>query len=546
MADQPEDPSLEQVIAEIVEADERGDALDPEQVLAKYPQYEMELREFLELHGQLSDTNPPASSTHLGVESQRLARSELSSSLAINPPREFGDYEILSEIDRGGMGVVYKARHRRLSRLVALKLIRSGELASAEEVERFLSEAEAAAALSHPGIVPIYEVGTLHGLVFYTMAYIEGQSLAGVVAEGALDPIEAARIVHKLCDAVQYAHEEGVYHRDLKPANVLINANGHPVIIDFGLAKFAHRDNALTATGQILGTPAYMAPEQATGRASDIGPESDVYSMGAILYFLCAGQPVFSGPSPFDVLIQVLDRRPPAPSKFNKHIDRQFDHICLKSLEKKRSDRYPSARALAGDLHRILTDQPVDTGYKSAWQRVQNWWQREPILAAHIVGIGVTTLIVAVAYNLRGEISTQFRYRMLLLVSWLVMSVGLQYWVYLARWRDFAILSWLFIDVTIFTTLIAFADEPRSMLLIGYPMMVVASSLFYQRKYAIVTTVLCSVGFALLGWLFPKDDFVKPDFSAIFICGLIVINLCVLAMIRKFRGLSRFYEDSNF
>ncbi len=560
MSDPSDKKSIEQVIAQFVQDDEQGGA-SPEDLVRQYPEYADELREFFELHQRLTSQSSSTAPVSQAASQSTIAlpagddhvRSPLSSdlgdfgsSLVNQLPKHFGDYEILEEIDRGGMGVVYRARHLQLGRIVALKLIRSGELASAEEVERFLGEAEAAAALTHPGIVPIYEVGTLHGLVFYTMAYIDGSSLSELVARGGMDPTQAVRIVHKLCDALQYAHQQGVYHRDLKPANVLVNAEGQPVIIDFGLAKLAYRDQSLTTTGQILGTPAYMAPEQASGRNEDIGPAADIYSLGAILYCLCAGQPAFSGPTPFDVLIQVLERRPPAPSKLNKRVDRQLDHVCLRSLEKDPADRYASASELAADLQRLLSDQPIETAQESFMERIYHWWQREPILVAHVLGIGATTIIVAVAYVLRGEQTAHFRYRMLLLFAWLFASLVLQVCVHRVRWRQAAIVSWLTLDVTIFTTLIAFADQPRSMLLIGFPMMVVASSLFFQRRFVILTTALSAVGFVLLGWVFPEDDFVKWDFSAIFVCGLLVISLCMLAMIRRFRGLSRFYDESNF
>lgn len=560
LSSQSENTTVERIIADYIQANESGRPMDKQTLLHRYPEHAENLQEFFDFHEKWSDASgvtqvfqldgsaaisSPASRQVASIRAEAdSARSRSESSISSNPPQELGEYEILGEIDRGGMGVVYKARHKQLGRIVALKLIRSGELASQEEIDRFLSEAEAAAALSHPGIVPIFEVGTLQGLVFYTMSYIEGESLADLVASGPLDPLEAVRIVHKLCGAVQYAHQAGIYHRDLKPANVLINAEGQPIIIDFGLAKMAYRDSSLTVTGQILGTPAYMAPEHASGQSREVGPGGDVYSLGAILYSLCAGQPAFSGPTPFDVLMQVLDRRPPAPSKLSKKVDRNLDYVCLRALEKEPERRYASAKEFAGDLQRILTGDAIDQPEESVAQWFHKWWQREPILVAHAIGIGGTTCIVAVAYLARAVESPAFPFRMMLLVTWLFASFVLQNWVYWAAWRNVAILTWLAIDVTLFTSLITFAEPPRSMLLIGYPMMVVASGLFYQRRFVATTTALSIAGFVLLGWRFPKDDFVKHEFSAIFICGLIVISTCVVAMIRRIRGLSRFYEDA--
>jgi serine/threonine-protein kinase len=331
----------------------------------------------------------------------------------------------------------------------------------------------------------------------------------------------------------------------LKPANVLVNEDGRPIIIDFGLAKMLNRDAGLTQTGQLIGTPAYIAPEYASGNVQRIGPAADVYALGAILYFLCAGQPAFSGRTPFDVMLQVLDLLPPPPSKLNKRIDKQVDHVCLRSLEKDPRKRYRTAQQLARELDRLLTGEPIDCPREGLLARVQKWWQRDPILAAHVLGIGLTTAIVATAYWMRAEPAAEFRYRMLLLLGWLVASYILQIWVYRARWREPAILTWLGLDVVIYTTLIAFADQPRSMLLIGYPMMVVASGLFYQRRFLAATTAMCIGGFLLLGWLVPKGDFEKLDFSAIFVTGLVTISLCMASAIRRVRGLSRVFGDSR-
>lgn len=562
--------TIDDVIAEYVQAAERGSPPEPTEFLRKYPQFRAELNDFIELHGKLTASgqifrtsasslsgtqamldgsarilDPRPSLQHPHRSSFDVAKSPSGDggSVASHPPKFLADYEILEEIDRGGMGVVYKARHQRLNRIVALKLIRSGELASEEEVRRFMREAEAAAALTHPGIVPIYEVGQFHGLVYYTMAYIEGDSLADIVAQGAMDPADAVRITHKLCVAVEFAHQSGIYHRDLKPANVLINEHGQPVIIDFGLAKVVQQDQSLTATGQILGTPAYMTPEHASGREKDAGPAADVYALGAILYCLCAGQPAFSGPTPFDVLLQVLDRRPPNPSKLNKRVSKEIDVVCLRSLEKQPELRYPTATALAADLQRILKGEMIDKPQENIWQSLIKWWQREPILVAHVAGIGTTMLIVVAAYILRAEFSELFYYRLGLLSIWLAASFALQYWVYRAPWTHVAIFSWLAVDALIYTTLIAFARPPRSMLLIGYPMMIVASALHYQRRFTVTKTALCILGFMVLGWRFPLDDFVKLDFSAIFVCGLTVICLCLIAMINRVRGFSRFYEE---
>jgi hypothetical protein len=218
----------------------------------------------------------------------------------------------------------------------------------------------------------------------------------------------------------------------------------------------------------------------------------------------------------------------------------------MRALEKSPADRYQSVTELAADLHHILADEPVDCPQENWTQRLRNWWRRDPILVAHLVGIGVTTFIVALFHILRGEPSPLFPYRMLLLSIWLVASLLLQYGVYRARWQRLAMYSWLAVDVTIYTGLIAFADPPRSLLLIGYPMMVVASSLFFQSRFVVAMTGLCIAGLLILGWPVGLEDFyVKPDYVAIFVCGLLVMGLCLLATISRVRGLSRFYHEEH-
>lgn len=540
--------TIEQIIAEYVQASEQrtdspNDGISLEDTfLQKYPNHAAELKEFFELHLQLCIHERETLSQEGLSPNAAPDNSGNDSSLLNSLPPFLGDYEILEEIDRGGMGIVFKARHQKLDRIVALKLIRSGELASQEELERFTSEARAAATLAHAGIVPIYEVSTWNGLVFYTMAYIEGQSLAERVAEGPLEPLEAVRIVRKLCTAIEFAHRSGIYHRDLKPANILINSEGEPVIIDFGLAKNVHQDQSLTTTGQLLGTPAYMPPEYASGRANEIGPEADVYALGAILYCLCAGQPAFSGPTPFDVLLQVLDRRPPRPSKLNRKVDRSIDFICLRMLEKDPSERYGSIRDFATDLQHVLAGEPIDLPQESAVEQIQKWWQREPTLATHVSGIGMTLIIVVLAYWLREETTVLFTYRVELLVGWIIVSAVLQYWVNLAKWRDAAIFIWLAIDACMITTLIAFASPPRATLLVGYPMLIVASGLFYRRRFVVTTTIVSLLCVCFLMWLYPEGDFEKLDFTAIYLSGLVILGLCMLAVIRRVRGLSRYYD----
>jgi hypothetical protein len=304
--------------------------------------------------------------------------------------RYFGDYELLREIARGGMGVVYRARQVSLNRPVALKMILAGQLASDDEVKRFYLEAEAAANLDHPSIVPIYEIGEHEGQHFFSMGFVEGTSLAAKVADGPLPPREAAALTMKVAEAVQFAHEKGVIHRDLKPANVLLDSQGQPKVTDFGLAKKLQTDSGLTHTGQVMGTPSYMPPEQADGK--NVGPAADVYALGAILYCLLTGRPPFQAATPMDTLLQVVGQDPVAVRQLNATVPRDLETICLKCLEKEPKRRYATALALAEELNRFLSGEPIVARPVGPAERAGKWVRRRPVIAAlsaAVVVIGI-------------------------------------------------------------------------------------------------------------------------------------------------------------
>ena len=274
-------------------------------------------------------------------------------------PAAFGDYELLEELGRGGMGIVYRAVQRSLGRTVAIKMLLRRDLAGPADLARFRSEAEAAAQLDHAGIVSIFEVGEHDGHPFYSMQFIEGTTLAKRLARGPLPPREAAELLAKVAEAVQAAHARGVLHRDLKPSNILIDASGEPRVSDFGLAKRLEAGDSVTHTGAILGTPCYMSPEQAAGSRGDVGPTSDVWSLGAILYQMLTGRPPFQAANPMDTLLAVLEADPPLPRSLDPQVDRDLEMIALKSLQKPQDLRYESAAALAADLRAYLAGEPV-------------------------------------------------------------------------------------------------------------------------------------------------------------------------------------------
>ena len=293
------------------------------------------------------------------------------------PDKFFGDYELLVEVARGGMGVVYRARQITLNRIVALKMILTGKLADPEDVQRFRMEAEAAGRLTHPNIVAIYGVGDIQGQHYFSMEFIEGTSLAQRLVAGPLPGKEAARHVRQIAKAVHYAHRQGILHRDLKPSNIIVDAEGEPHITDFGLAKrLGNKDSGQTRSGTILGTPSYMAPEQAQGKIHSLGPACDIYSLGAMLYELLTGRPPFRAETPLDTVMQVINNEPVPPRLLNPNIDKDLETVCLKCLEKETARRYATAEALAEDLQNYLDGNAISARHFNVLARITRMLDR--------------------------------------------------------------------------------------------------------------------------------------------------------------------------
>jgi eukaryotic-like serine/threonine-protein kinase len=308
-------------------------------------------------------------------------------------PQPFGNYELLGRIGRGGMGVVYKARQVSLNRIVALKLLPYGALATKEQVLRFKAEAATAGSLQHPNIVAVHEVGLCEDRHFLVMDYVEGQTLGELARAGPLPPAQSARYIQKIAEAIHYAHERGILHRDLKPSNVLIDATDEPRITDFGLAKRLEAATDLTLSGQVLGSPQYMPPEQAAGRQRQVGRGSDVYSLGAMLYHLLTGRPPFSGETLADILPQVENDTPPRPKQIRLTVPPDLETICLKCLEKEVRRRYPSALALGQELGRFLRREPILARPIGTAGKTWRWCRRNPLLAS-AVGLVVSSLLL--------------------------------------------------------------------------------------------------------------------------------------------------------
>jgi hypothetical protein len=389
---------LDAVIAGYVQQVEAGAVPDREALLQHHPKLAERLRAFFADYDRLdrqaaelrlsADPNRTTDATPPAAELPRV--------------RYFGDYELLEVIARGGMGVVYKAHQVSLNRLVALKMILKGELATPRDVARFRAEAEAAANLDHPHIVPIYEVGEHDGQQYYAMRYVEGTSLA---RRPRSDGRSEARLMAAVTAAVHHAHRCGILHRDLKPSNILVDPAGTPLVADFGLAKRVDADRSLTESGAVVGTPRYMAPEQAAGR-KDLTVAADVYSLGVVLYERLTGRTPFTGETVLEVLRQVRETEPPRPSSITPGLNRDLETICLKCLEKDPAKRYASAEALADDLERWLRGEPIEARPVGQVERLWRWCRRNPMVAGLSAGLAVALLAgtgISVGFAVRAE-----------------------------------------------------------------------------------------------------------------------------------------------
>jgi serine/threonine protein kinase/Tfp pilus assembly protein PilF len=330
--------------------------------------------------------------TGLGpVDSER----EISVDLASSPMlMDFGDYELLEQIGRGGQGVVFRARQKSLNRTVALKVISLGQWASQTHLKRFRLEAEAAARLEHPGIVPIHEVGERDGQCYFSMKFIEGGQLDEVTKREPMSIRHAVELITKVARTVHYAHEHGILHRDIKPGNILLDQKGEPHLTDFGLARLVESESTVTRTMEVLGTPSYMAPEQAVGNNAAVSSVTDVYGLGAILYQLLTGQPPFAGGTTYETIKLLLDTEPRQPRLLNPKIDRDLSTICLKCLDKDPQRRYSSALALAEDLERWLKHEPIQARRTGVFTRGRKWVRRNParaLLTASLIALAAAS-----------------------------------------------------------------------------------------------------------------------------------------------------------
>lgn len=403
------DPVFQSVLVSCLEKLERGESLDHDELHEAHPNLADALDEFLANQEMLRRVASQVRDSFVDHPSGKDSLSPVEETIDSNPRRNgfssgeqiryVGQYEIVEEIARGGMGVVFKARQQKLKRIVALKMILAGQLADEADVERFQREAQAAGQLRHPHIVAIHEIGEHDGHHYFTMDYIDGHSLADRLRDKSISPQEAAVLLKTLAETIHFAHQKGTLHRDLKPANILIDSSGTPHVTDFGLAKavIANEDASraeLTASGQILGTPSHMSPEQASGKHKEIGPAADIYSLGSVLFACLTGRAPFVADTPVDTLLQVIRDEPLSPRLLNSNVPRDLNTICLKCLGKSPKERYATAADLAADLERFLAGDPIQARLVGPLARGGKWaWKQRKALFIAAAAMVVGTLL---------------------------------------------------------------------------------------------------------------------------------------------------------
>jgi serine/threonine protein kinase len=412
---------LNEIIADYLEAVAAGRKPDRQVILTRHPDLASELAAFFadqerfqRAAGQLAVPLPcPPLAQRDAAMSQvpTVGPGETLPDPSLGTVRYVGDYELLEKIAEGGMGVVYRARQVSLQRTVALKMIRAGQFAGDDDVRRFQAEAQMAAQLHHPNIVSIYEIGEDHGQHYFAMEYIDGRDLGSLIRDNLLPPLKAAAYVRTVAEAIAYAHTQKTLHRDLKPSNILIDAADQPHVTDFGLAKRLGEQTGLTVTGQVVGTPSYMSPEQASGRNAEIGPASDVYALGAVLYELVTGRPPFKAATVIDTLVQVCATEPVSPRLLNPQVPRDIEAICLKCLQKEPQKRYGSAQELADDLGRFLAGEPTHARPPFIPLWAQAWFRQNLRAILYVTLAGVLGGLLASLSSLLDEQALYFKAR---------------------------------------------------------------------------------------------------------------------------------------
>jgi serine/threonine-protein kinase len=530
-----DDPAWRRALPELVALErelrgEEGDPAPPSEYRARFPDGSQLLEDAL---GE-PETRSTPSSQQTATAHEPLAGTQV------------GDYELIEEIGRGGMGVVFRARHRVVGRTVALKMILSGDFASESETRRFRAEAEAVANLDHPHIVPIYEVGEHAGRPYYTMRLLPGGSLAQRIRTARLDARGAARVIATVARAMHHAHCRGLIHRDLKPPNVLFDESGKPFVTDFGLAKRLGQTGP-TGLGAPMGTPGYMAPEQAAGRA-DVTASADLYSLGAILYELVVGRPPFRASTVMETLLQVMEGEAVSPRRLNPAVPADVDFICMKCLEKDPARRYGSAGALADDLDRYLLGEVVEASRGTAIDALLRKARHQPELATRLGALTILGTFVQVKFVLGG-----FHQRVAhllvtaVLVVW-VLTTLLLHFALRKDWRpELVKLAWITSEVLLISSILRIRDNTMSSGVVVYPLLIVAAGLWSRIRLVWWATVTAVAAYALLTLeSLARKGFPGQDSNESIVVGVLIVTGFVVAKhVKRVLAISSYYEHRS-
>ena len=550
------DQRLNEILAQYFQAAETGRLPDKDAFIARHPDHAAELEPFLADRERLErlakifrlakDEAPKpddaATQAHRADEPTLISGSDHRPAPPLGTKvRYFGDYELLEEIARGGMGVVYKARQVSMNRVVALKMILAGELASEADIRRFHTEAEAAANLQHPHIVAIHEVGEYEGQHYFSMDYVEGRSLSDLIADGPVPADKAAAYVQAVASAVHYAHQHDILHRDLKPPNVLVDRSDRPRITDFGLAKRIEGDSDLTVSGTVLGTPGYMAPEQAAGKGGEVGVTSDVYSTGAILYELLTGRPPFRGDTAMETLVQVLETEPEPPRRLNREVPRDLETICLKCMAREPRQRYESAQALADDLGRYLQGEAILARPLGVIGRLVRWARRQPALATvwlALVLFYALHLVCLFVLKLPGEGGTFHIFVTHMAALWGLGAWAFQLLMHRPKQGSVVLYGWASMDVLMFTFFLLAAAGPSSAMVTVYLLLVAAAGLRFRIALVWFMAGLCTVSYLVLvfdaHWYRPQH-LTPPHAPFYILVSLAIMGLIMHLVLRRVR-----------
>jgi eukaryotic-like serine/threonine-protein kinase len=531
----PDDPQLADILDDYLSQLQAGKRPDRAALLVKHPELAASLKCLEALEGLV-----PAA-----ADDFELVPDPFDDSL----PRDFGPYELLAEIGRGGMGVVYKARQKALDRVVAVKMILATHLASPEHIRRFQVEAWTAAHVRHSNITQIHDVGQYHGQHYFAMEYVEGESLAQRIARETLDFETIVRLIIAVARAVDHLHAHGIVHRDLKPSNILLDSDEQPYVTDFGLAKVFVPGSEATATGVIAGTPSYMAPEQASGRSAEVGPAADIYSLGAIVYELLTGEPPFRQESPLDTLLDILGREPRYPRQINPKVPRGLELICLKCLAKSPAERYASAAALADDLERFARHEPLAVQPPDVFQKVAQWTRRRPALACRLAALGVFYLVELGNYHY-GAVDWPKHLKMTALaVAWAAISGVCEWFVERTPLALAARFVWGTLDsLILLATLLFVADGAASGLVAAYPLLIAASALWFHVRFVSFMTIMSLLSYGVLVLdFYCWRTYLQEQFDAgytrhiLFVVSLVVLGAIVSSLVQRLRMLTKFY-----